>query len=106
VHAELALAYPGPADLHHPRAVVEPHHLRPATDQFGGIKARAARCVQDPLARHVAQQRQAGWPVIVGVVESALGMAEKLISEYVILRLAPHLGVHAAYSYSRRGRQP
>jgi hypothetical protein len=29
-------------------------------------------------------------------------MAEKLISEYVVLRLAPHPGVHAAYSYSRR----
>jgi hypothetical protein len=102
VHAELALADPGPADLHHPRAVVEPHHLRPATDQLGGIKARAARCVQDPLARHIAQQRQAGWPVIAGVVEPAPGMAEKLISEYVVLRLAPNPGVHAAYSYSRR----
>jgi hypothetical protein len=76
--------------------VVEPCHLCPATGQFGGIKARAARRVLDPLARHVAQQRQAGWPVIAGVAEPVLGMVEKLISEYAASRLAPHLGVHAA----------
>jgi len=45
VHAELTLAYSRPADLYHPRAVAEPHHLRPATDQFGSIKAWSARCV-------------------------------------------------------------
>ena len=45
VHAELTLAYSRPADLYHPRAVAEPHHRRPATDQFGSIKAWSARCV-------------------------------------------------------------
>jgi hypothetical protein len=44
-------AYPRPADLHHPRAMVEPHHLRPAPDQFGSVKARAACRIKDPLAR-------------------------------------------------------
>jgi hypothetical protein len=54
VHAELTLADPGPAELHHPRAVVEPHHLRPATDQLGCVQARSARSIEDPLARHIS----------------------------------------------------
>jgi len=82
--------------------VVEPHHLRPATDQLGGIQARAARSIEDPLARHIAQQRQAGWPVVAGVIEPALGVAEELLSEYVVLRFASYPGVHAAYSLPRR----
>ena len=104
VHAELTLAYSCPADLHHPRAVVEPHHLRPATDQFGSIKAWAARCVKDPLAPHISQQRQAGRPVVAGVIEPAPGMVEKLVSEYVVLRLAPYLAIHATDSSRRRSR--
>jgi hypothetical protein len=57
VHAELARAYPRPADLHHPRAVVGPHHLCPATEQFGSIKAWTACCVK--ICR---RSRPLSWP--------------------------------------------
>lgn len=79
MHSELALADLRPAEFHHPRAVVEPHHLRPAAGQFGGVKTQAARRVKDPLARHISQQRQAGRPVVAGVEEPVPGVVEKLV---------------------------
>src|ERR1022692_5243003 len=87
MHPEVALPDPRTADLHHARAVVEPHHLRPAADQLPGIQARAARCVKDPLARDISQQCQASRPVVICVEEPVLGMFEELIREDVVLML-------------------
>jgi hypothetical protein len=71
--------------------VVDPHHLRPSANQLGSIKPRAARRIKDPFAGHISQQRQAGRPVIASVVETALGVIEELIGEYVILRLTSYI---------------
>jgi hypothetical protein len=81
--------------------VVKAGHLRPAADQLSSVKARPAGRVQDPLAGDVSQQLQAGGPVVMGVEEPVLGMIQELISENLVLRLAPHRTVHAALPPAR-----
>ena len=107
VHAELTLAYPGPADLHHPRAVVEPCHLRPATDQFGGIKGPGRTLRPGPRlpVTSPSSARQAG-PVIalrsritdsrshaalraLGACNSGAGTAARAAGKNASLRLLP-----------------
>jgi hypothetical protein len=73
-----------------------PHHLRPAAYQFFGLQPRATRRVKNPLARDISQQRQAGRPVVMGVKKPVLCMLEEFIRKHVVLRLPPHLAVHAA----------
>jgi hypothetical protein len=76
--------------------VVEPDHLRAAADEFLGVQARPAGRVENPPAGHVAQQRQAGGPVVVRVEEPVAGDVGELIGECVVLRLPPYLIAHAS----------
>jgi hypothetical protein len=71
VHSEVALPDACPADLHHPRALVKAGHLSPAADQLLRVQARPARRVKNPLAGHIAEQRQARRPIVIGVEEPA-----------------------------------
>lgn len=70
-----------PGDLHHAGTVVEAHHLGSPADQFLRVQAGAAGRVEDPLASHIAQQRQARGPVVVGIEKAIFGVAEELIRE-------------------------
>jgi hypothetical protein len=102
VHAEVALAESLAADLHHPGALVETGHLRPAAQEFPGIEAGAAGRVEDPLARHVAEQRQAGGPVVVGVIEPVACVLEELPGEHAVLGLASGSFAHPPILPRRR----
>jgi hypothetical protein len=81
VHPELALAGSLAADVHHPGALVEPGDVRPAADELGGVQAGTAGRVEDAFACDVAQQRQAGRPVVVSVEEPVFRVLEEFVGE-------------------------
>ena len=76
--------------------VIEADDAGGAAQEFGRVQAGPADHVEDSLAGDVAEQVKVGRPRVVGVVEAMLSMAEKLISERVVLRLASNLVIHTA----------
>jgi hypothetical protein len=85
VAAELRTLDPSPAQLDHPAAVVDARHLCPSARKLLGVQARTAGHVEHLLGPNIAQQGQAGWPVVVGVVEAGLSMVKELVREVLVL---------------------
>ncbi len=92
--AELPGRDPCTADLHHPPALIEAHHLRATEHQLLGVEAGPARRVQNPPPVDISEQLQARRPVQVGVVEPVLRVAVELVGEDVVLRRATHPVTH------------
>ena len=97
MYTEVALAGPFPADFDHSGAVIEAGGAGAAAQEFRRVQAGAAGRVEDSLAGDVAEEVKACGPVVVGVEEAVLGVAEKLISKCLVLRLAPNLVLHTTH---------
>jgi len=90
VYSELACGYPPAGQLDHPWALVDSDHPSTPRHQLLGVQSRTACRVQHGAPSHVAEQPEAGRPVVVSVVEAVFGMLEEVIGEHVVLRIRAH----------------